>query len=398
MIRHFSFSTPWITRFSNVSLMIAVTVGPVYGQSTSEKRLEELRDQIAMEEAALADTEREEQSSLRTLTTINRQIGMREELVGTYRDHLVEMSAEREQLVHTITVLEDNLDDLKTEYRARATHAYKYGRLHDVALIMSAASINQMLIRIRYLHGFSEQRRVQLAEIKSSTNALKTRRNRLQRTLFLNEIMLNDVSKEQKRLGQLKQNRQKEITLLRNQKAGHQKTIDEKRSEAGELEFRIREALAAAGRGRSGNAFDAAAFAALSSSFKQNRGDLPWPSRGSVKEPFGELVNPEYGTKTPNLGVLIETEASAEVRSIFDGRVAVVDVMPEIGRYVIIEHGEFHSVYGNFSLLYIAEGETVKTGQLIGRSGTDAEPSGLAVFFGLFEDGNPVDPTSWLRK
>lgn len=378
--------------------MIAVTVGAVYGQSTSEKRLEDLRDQIAMEEAALADTEREEQSSLRTLTTINSQIGMREELVGTYRDHLAEMSAEREQLVHTITVLEDNLDDLKTEYRARATHAYKYGRLHDVALIMSAASINQMLIRIKYLHGFSEQRRVQLAEIKSSTNALKTRRNQLQRTLFLNEIMLNDVSKEQKRLGQLKQSRQKEITLLRNQKAGHQKTIDEKRSEAGELEFRIREALAVAGRGRGGNAFDAAAFAALSSSFKQNRGDLPWPSRGSVKEPFGELVNPEYGTKTPNLGVLIETEASAEVRSIFDGRVAVIDVMPEIGRYAIIEHGEFHSVYGNFSLLYIAEGETVKTGQLIGRSGTDAEPSGMAVFFGLFEDGKPIDPASWLRK
>lgn len=396
-------SSGTILFFSAVLCLSILSSGTVLAQNTperggTEKRLNELRDQIANDESRLAETEREEKASLRTLSNLNRQIGRREELVGVYRSRLDELIVERDSLVRSIDVMDSNLDELKTEYRARATHAYKYGRLHDVALILSASSINQMLIRIRYLRRFSDQRQTQLADISQTTGTLKTRRTELQRMLVRNKVLLSSVEKEQTRLGGLKVSRQTQIRRLQTRKANQQVALDEKITEAGQLETRIREALAAANRNRSGAGADATAFAALSNSFENNRGQLPWPTKGAVIEPFGDIINPVYGTRTPNLGILIETETSAEVRAMFEGRVTSIDVMPAIGRYMIIEHGEYNSVYGNFSMFYVAEGQTVSTGQVIGRSGTDAEPKGNAVFIGLFKDGKPIDPAPWLSR
>jgi len=176
--------------------------------------------------------------------------------------------------------------------------------------------------------------------------------------------------------------------------------ISENRSLAQQLQSRIGALIAeeASRRERTASASDKAAFTRLSGSFRQNRGKLPWPSQGTIIESYGNQVHPVYGTTTPNPGIFIATEPMAEVHTIFDGTVSSIDFMPDIGRYMIIEHGAYHSVYGNFSIINIGEGQKVTAGQLIGRSGTEAEPKGEGIFFGLFKNGKPVDPIPWLQK
>ncbi|WP_243664161.1 murein hydrolase activator EnvC family protein, partial [Rhodothermus marinus] len=120
--------------------------------------------------------------------------------------------------------------------------------------------------------------------------------------------------------------------------------------------------------------------AELTGSFEQNRGRLPWPAEGAVVEPFGEVVNPVYGTRTPNPGILIATAPQAEVRAIFDGRVIAIDAMPEYGTYILIQHGEYQTFYSNLSLVYVSVGQEVRAGQVIGRAGTDAEPNARGYF------------------
>ncbi len=119
---------------------------------------------------------------------------------------------------------------------------------------------------------------------------------------------------------------------------------------------------------------------------------------GVVVEPYGELVNPVHGTTTPNPGMLIATKPQAEIRSVFDGSVLSVSVIPEFGTYIAISHGEYQSVSSNFSMVYVAEGTAVTAGQVIGRAGTDAEPKQAGIFFGLFKDGVPFNPMPWLRS
>ena len=119
---------------------------------------------------------------------------------------------------------------------------------------------------------------------------------------------------------------------------------------------------------------------------------------GGIKEPFGRVVNPDLGTTTDNVGIIIETGASSEIAAVFEGHVRLIDVMPGLGRVVFVEHGDYLSVYGNFSLLYVGKGDTIRSGQILGRSGTDAEPRGRTAFFGIFHNGEPIDPQDWLSN
>ena len=93
----------------------------------------------------------------------------------------------------------------------------------------------------------------------------------------------------------------------------------------------------------------------------------------------------------------IATEGAAAVTAVFGGTVARVDVMPEYGTFVLVQHGGFQSLYANLSAVAVERGQTVRAGGPIGRAGTDRQPRGRAVFFALFRQGTPVNPLQWLR-
>jgi septal ring factor EnvC (AmiA/AmiB activator) len=370
-------------------------------REATERRLRDLQEQISQDQYRLSQTVEAEQASLQTLEDLNRQITVREELVRNYQLRLQQLSLESVDLTKSLSELEAELNDLKEQYQSRAEHAYKYGRMHDLALILAAESINQMLIRVRYLHRFADQRRRKLDEIESAGAALQDKRAQLQDTRAETEKLLTDAKAEQATLRDLRGERRKVVSELRAQRSTLEKEISRKTTAARQLETRIRELIAAATARRNAapGTASAAEYAELSGSFLQNRGRLPWPSDGVVTEPFGDIVHPVYGTKTPNPGVLIATRASAEVRAVFEGTVISVSVIPAFGTYVVLEHGEYLTVYSNFSALYVTEGERVRAGQIIGRAGTDAEPKRTGVFFALFQKGSnaPLDPLPWLR-
>lgn len=373
----------------------------------TEARLQQLRQQIADDELRLQSTEQEEQASARQLADLNRQIAMREELVDVYAKRISEMRAEEDSLASLVASQEADLAELKRDYTARATHAYKYGRQHDVALILAAESINQMLIRIGYLRRFSNERRGRLNALNDANQQLNEAREALSARLVDMQILLTQADREQERLANLKTDRETEVRRLRSLRVDLSQELENKRTMARELSDRIAALIASArpvpaepgavagGFPRAGS-LDAATLSALGASFRSAQGRMPWPATGSVQEPFGEVTNPVYGTRTPNPGILIATGPSAEIRAVAAGRVSTVDVMPDIGSYIIVEHGDYHTVYGNFSLIYTQAGAMIEPGDVIGRGGTTNEPRGNAVFFSIFENAVPVDPARWL--
>ncbi|GBD01735.1 Murein hydrolase activator EnvC [bacterium HR18] len=377
-----------------------------YGQSENdrtaiERRLRALREQIRQEEARLSETVQTEQATLQTLENLERQIAIRRELVRSYRQRMEQLAQTIDSLQQAARLLSQEIETLKAQYRRRALHAYKYGRMHDLALLLSAESINQMLIRARYLGRFARQRRAKLEAIQQATAQLEVRRQELLAARQETAELLQEAEAERQRLARLEQERRRVIQALRTQRVSLEQSLAQKRQAAQELESRIQALLAAEReRQRAREAADpraAVAFAELSGSFEQNRGRLPWPAEGAVIEPFGDIVNPVYGTRTPNPGILIGTAPQAEVRAVFDGRVIAVDAMPEYGTYILIQHGEYQTFYSNLSLVYVSIGQEVRAGQVIGRAGTDAEPKRAGVFFSLFRGGEVLNPTPWLR-
>ena len=127
-----------------------------------------------------------------------------------------------------------------------------------------------------------------------------------------------------------------------------------------------------------------------------------WPVSGTVTESYGMVVNGP-GVASPNPGVFIASPAAVPVRAVVEGTVAKVDMMPEYGAYVLVRHGEILTAYANLSQVRVREGDAVRSGQVLGDTGTPQTPKGEGLFFAVFRHDAQnaravtLDPLAWLR-
>jgi len=389
--------------------MLLGVVGPVglpaaHGQDassrreTTRQRLDQLEQQIQQEQQRLQKTQKEAESTQEQLESLQREIALREKLVSTYQARLDELGQQRSRLRDTLSTLQTRLETLRKDYRDQIVHAYKYGRLHDLALLLASQSINQMLIRARYLRRFATDRRQQRSAIQTAAGEVRSSREQLAEKRAETRDLLAEARTERTNLRALERERRQVIDELRARRSELEQEIEQKQQQARQLEQRIQKLVARAKREEADSGLEAEVAANLSASFQENRGALPWPVEGAVTTDFGDQVDPVHETTTYHPGILIATSPRSPVRAIFDGTVTGIDFVPGYGTYVVIQHGEYLSVYSNFSSLSIAEGNQIEAGQVIGQSGTESEPRGASLFFGLVNRSSSefVDPSGWL--
>ena len=370
-------------------------------RESTEQRLQQLEQQIEREKSRLRKTRKAQEATQEKLSSLQREIALREKLVSTYQTRLNQLERERSQLRDTLATLQDRLGTLREEYQRRIVHAYKYGRLHELALLLASRSINQMLIRARYLRRFAADRREQRTAIQAAAAEVRASRKKLKETRAETRRLLAEARTERENLQALEQDRRQVINKLQTRRSELEEQIERKQQQAQELERRIRTLVAES----ESEAADAPAenrqaevSAELAASFENNQGSLPWPVEGAVTTDFGNQVDPVHGTSTYHPGILIATTPKSTVRAVFDGIVSSVDFVPGYGTYVVIRHGEYLSVYSNFSTLSITEDQRIDAGQVIGQSGTENEPQGASLFFGVVDRSSSefVDPSGWL--
>ncbi|WP_158266896.1 murein hydrolase activator EnvC family protein [Chitinophaga niastensis] len=139
---------------------------------------------------------------------------------------------------------------------------------------------------------------------------------------------------------------------------------------------------------------------ALSESFEANRGKLPWPvDAGNIIEHFGihQHAVMEH-IQVPSDGIVIATNKGGAVKSIFEGEVRSVVVMPGSGYVIIIRHGQYFTTYVRLQTTRVKKGDNVKTGQVIGTASVnDLENSG-EVELQIWKGSTKQNPELWIRR
>lgn len=137
--------------------------------------------------------------------------------------------------------------------------------------------------------------------------------------------------------------------------------------------------------------------AQLSSSFSGNRGRLPWPvARGFISQHFGRHPHPVLKHVTvENRGVDIQTGAGEAVRACFDGKVQTVTNIAGMNTIVMIQHGDFFTVYAKLRSVNVHEGQRVSAREVIGTVATDAEGTS-EVQFQVWHNSSNLNPENWL--
>ena len=503
-------------------LLVALGVlaaAPAWGQSRAETeaRLAGLRQQVSGVERQVRRTRTEETSALRALEGLDAEIVLRQQLVEGYQSQTDAIRGETRQLRRSIERLEAEVEAAKASYRGRARHAYMHGRRNALALILAAGSVNQMIVRARYLQQFAKQRRGEVERIAETSTALQAQERAVQASLAATEKALRQGRTERDRLAARRRDRAGLVAELRTKRGRLERELDQRRSDAQQLAGLVRELVVqeerraeeerrrqeaarqaeaarvaerraeaerqaelarqaevqrradeAARRAAEARAFRrqpeprnpepappqpeaappaprpsepvaearpsprpeaprpepprpeprrpaprpaprpepvaearpaprAEPAADLTGSFRQNRGRLPRPAAGTVVGRFGKRTDPAYGTSVTSIGIDIATAPGAPARAVFDGVVERVGTMATYGTFVMVSHGGYTTIYGNLSGVSVRQGQRVQAGQAVGRAGTAASRRGSQLFFALFQGGEAVDPSGWLR-
>lgn len=135
--------------------------------------------------------------------------------------------------------------------------------------------------------------------------------------------------------------------------------------------------------------------------FENQRHRLPYPVSGSFKitSPFGRhplpsLPNVEYD----NPGVDAETIQGASAVAVYPGRVSGVYMLPGYSTVVIVNHGNYYTVYGNIQTPAVKAGDQVKGGQSLGRLAADSEDGNrTTIHFEVWHNREKLNPADWLR-
>jgi len=138
----------------------------------------------------------------------------------------------------------------------------------------------------------------------------------------------------------------------------------------------------------------------ISGNFAANRGRLPWPtSNGYISGHFGVQAHPVLKhVTTNNKGVYIQTPAGSNVRAVFDGKVSQIFYI-QGNNGVIIQHGNYRTVYANLSAIYVREGQSIDAKQSIGKIYTDPDNDNKTeLYFQIYNGREVMNPESWIAR
>ena len=111
------------------------------------------------------------------------------------------------------------------------------------------------------------------------------------------------------------------------------------------------------------------------------------------EDPF----RPNSGRMELHLAVDLSANIGDPIRAAKDGTVMHRGANPTYGNFIVLQHGDYQTLYAHLSSFSVAAGETVRQGQEIGRVGNTGRVTAPHLHFAVFRGGDPVDPVGLWR-
>ncbi len=413
-------------------LLILVLIGaPMWSQTTDKQRnLERKKEQILTEIKAVQQLLKTEQTKERNVLSEiqeqNHKIKLSQDLIRNVQQQISLLTRDVQKNQAEVAVLEKELKALKDDYAKTIVKSYKSRSSQSrIMFVLSSENFAQAYKRIQYMKQYANYRKKQGDEVREKSEALAVVIKSLEQKKVKQSALLTEAEVQKKNLEVERTKQQGLMALIQKDQRKYNDQIKKKRSETAaidkQIQQMIREAIAEANR----KAREAAAKAAaktgekvatpsksstntavfeltpegkvVANSFKANQGRLPWPvSKGYISLRYGDQPHPIQKHLTiHNSGVEISTVVGTRARSVFQGEVLQVQVLSGNNKAVLIQHGDYITVYQNLSDVYVKKGDKVTLKQEIGVVNTNA--SGQTVLKFLLSHNTTIhNPQTWL--
>lgn len=411
-----------------LSLIFVCATTFMWAQDSQQEKLEQRKAQILQEikdnERMLQSVRKKEKSAVNEYLIQANKIKLKEKLINTTAKQ--EKILGNDMYINQVKVnkLKKELAVLKEDYAKMILKSYKSRSEQSRAMfILSSESFLQAYKRAQYLKQYTNFRKNQGLEIQSKTAELVTYNAKLDGQRQVKKKIIVENEKEKQSLEIEKKEQQKLVNSIKKDKNKIAADIRAKQSESKRIDRQIdrliREAIAEANRKAAlekakENPGSTAPKAPVSSSkivmtpedkvlaadFKANRGRLPWPvEKGFISLGYGDQPHPLYPSiSVHNSGVEITTEEGANARAVFAGEVFSVMVLSPVNTVVMIQHGDYFSVYQNLSKVFVSKGEKVSIKQNIGKVRTSGDTGKTIIKFLILQNTTNSNPEGWLQN
>jgi septal ring factor EnvC (AmiA/AmiB activator) len=406
----------------------------------------------------LQQTQEKKQTTLGQLNALKQKITVQQEVIKSTSSELHYIDTDVKHTEGQVRVKQSDLERLKAEYAqliyisSKTTNSY-----NRLMFLFAADSFNEMLRRMRYVRQYSEARRQQVAAIQRTQQQLGDQLTTLTQKRQQKTVLLTTQVKENRNLEGMREQQNQVVVQLSQQEEQLRRELAERQQAVAKLDDliaqRVREEIARAARIAAARAAAKAAAAKaaaeraaaaersaaatnaerttarreataaakeaesseeatrtdrvsltpetaiLSSSFAENRGRLLWPvARGFISQRFGRHPHPVLKNVTvENRGVDIQTSAGEAVRAIFEGKVLTVANIAGMNNVVMVQHGEYFTVYAKLRTVNVSEGQQVKMREQIGTVYTSPEGTS-ELQFQVWRNSTNLNPELWLGR
>jgi septal ring factor EnvC (AmiA/AmiB activator) len=404
----------------------------------------------------LSQTTQRKQASLGELNVIKEKLTVKKTVIRNISTQLQGLETGVRQTTRQVQQTQQTLAELRTEYARLLYGASKTANgFNRLMFLFASDSFNEFALRLRYIRQYTEERQNQARRIMMAQQQLHQQLTGLTRQQQRKQSLLGSQLAESQNLLSLKTQQDEMVQQLSQREQDLRRELEERQQAVARLDnliaVRVREEIARAARAarlaarrrelaqrnrtraassgrnsRSSSGGDASAnperdapetaaeaaedrrasrvaltpeTSLLSSSFAGNRGRLPWPvGRGFISQRFGRHPHPVLRhVVVENRGIDIQTGAGQDVRACFDGTVLTVASIAGMNNIVMIQHGDYFTVYAKLRSVSVHEGQHVNARQAIGTVATNNEGA-AEVQFQVWHNSANLNPENWLGR
>jgi murein hydrolase activator len=439
-----------------LSLLFVCITTLVWSQDSQQEKLEQRKAQIQQEikenERLLQSVKKKEKSAVSVMAIQEKKIALKENLIKTTEKQAKLLSNDMYINQVQINKLKKELVVLKEDYAKMIMKSYKSRSEESRAMfLLSSKNFQQAYKRLQYMKQYTSFRKIQGEEIQGKSKELVGYNQKLEVQKSAKQKLIDEKEKERLSLEKEKQEQEKLVNAIKKDKNKLATDIKKKQQEARAIDKQIdrliRQAIAEANRkaaaerakqkaaataaAKEKKAAAAAAAKELASAnktgktiktvvkpisstkidltpeakivadnFRANKGRLPYPvERGKITLGFGYQPHPVYKSlMVHNSGVEITTDQGATARAVFDGVVTSVFDLTKVTKAVMIQHGDYFTVYQNLSSVNVSMGDKVSRKQALGRIRSNGETGKTVLKFLIYQNTSYINPAGWLSN
>lgn len=377
----------------------AVLALPLHAQDTSAQQAKkaELEKQIARIDKQLSENRTKSRNALSELNLVQKKRALRTSMIAQTEKQIRLYDDALYAKQRQINVLQGRVDTLTAYYARLVGGAY---RNRDARIwymyILASDNLSQAFRRYSYFKNLSSSMKDQAVKLREAKAEVEKEKAELE-VLRKDALTVKDQrKKELTALQQDEKNCQGVVNELKRNRGKYEKELAAKKKQVEALNREIQRIIAEAVR-KAGASKKTEVDVALASEFVRNKGRLPWPVDGTLTGKYGQHNHAVFtNVKLPfNYGVDVSTAKGARVCTVFEGVVKQIAVVAGNNQCVLVQHGDYFTLYCKLRQVKVKPGDKVTTGQQLGT--VDTINGETQLHFEIWKGQTSQNPENWLK-